>query len=142
MTSPAGPRRLQVPPPSDLTLGMVCVDKARPGHSVWQMTADERFANPAGIVQGGILSAFADSAMGAAAVTFAAPRKVFSANAELKISFLAPVPIGSLLRCEAGVVSGGRRVAFLESTVTIVAPGEPLVARASSTYLFSDRRGD
>jgi uncharacterized protein (TIGR00369 family) len=118
---------------------MVCVDKSQPGHTVWQMAADERLANPAGIVQGGILSALADTAMGSAAVTFAAPRKVFSTNAELKISFLAPVPIGSILRCEASVVSGGRRVAFLESTVTLAGPGGPIVARASSTYLFSDR---
>ena len=34
------------------------------------MRADERFANPAGIMQGGFLGAFADSSMGAAAVTY------------------------------------------------------------------------
>ena len=39
------------------------------------MTADERFANPAGIVQGGFLAAFFDSAMGAAAVTFVEGRR-------------------------------------------------------------------
>ena len=63
--------RMQVPPNSDLTLGMTCVDKATPGRCVWRMKADERFANPAGIMQGGFLGAFADSAMGAAAVTYA-----------------------------------------------------------------------
>ena len=31
------------------------------------MVADERFANPTGIVQGGFLAAFADSSMGASA---------------------------------------------------------------------------
>src|SRR5579863_7067011 len=110
--------RMQVPPNSDLTLGMTCVDKATPGHSVWRMRADERFANPAGIMQGGFLGAFCDSSMGAAAVTFVEGRKVFAANAEMKISFLAPVAIGAELTCDALVVSGGARVAFVEATVT------------------------
>jgi len=79
--------RMQVPPNSDLTLGMICIDKSVPGRCTWQMTADERFANPAGIMQGGFLGAFADSSMGAAAVTFVGARRVFAANAELKISF-------------------------------------------------------
>jgi uncharacterized protein (TIGR00369 family) len=133
---------MQVPPNSDLTLGMTCLDKATPGRSVWRMTADERFANPAGIMQGGFLGAFADSAMGAAAVTFVLGRKVFAANAEMKISFLAAVPVGAVLTCAAEVVSGGSRVAFVEAGVTAVAPGETaesLVARATSTYMFRQR---
>jgi uncharacterized protein (TIGR00369 family) len=130
-------RRLQVPPNSDLTLGMVCVDKSEPGRTVWSMMADERFANPAGILQGGFLAAFCDSAMGAAAVTFVEGRKVFAANAEMKVSFLAPVPIGSALTATAVVVSGGARVAFVEAGVTTEAG--TLVARATSTYLFRER---
>ena len=101
------------------------------------MTADERFANPAGVLQGGFLAAFCDSAMGAAAVTFAGGRRVSAANAEMKVSFLAPVAVGAVLTCEAVVVSGGGRVAFVEAAVT-TADGR-LVARASSTYLFRDR---
>ena len=83
------PRVMQVPPNSDLTLGMVCIDKDRPGRTVWRMRADERFENPGGLIQGGFLAAFADSSMGAAAVTWVGDRKVLVANAELKISFLA-----------------------------------------------------
>jgi uncharacterized protein (TIGR00369 family) len=162
--SPDRHRRMQVPPNSDLTLGMVCVDKT--GRCTWRMRADERFANPAGIMQGGFLGAFADSAMGAAAVTFVEGRKVFASNAEMKISFLAPVPVGAgpLLECTAEVVSGGSRVAFVEAGIRLVAqsegggrpgaggagsPGGPgdrpsgevgrLVARASSTYVFTPR---
>jgi len=130
-------RRLQVPPNSDLTLGMVCADKSRPGATTWTMSADERFANPAGILQGGFLAAFCDSAMGSAAVTFVQARKVFAANAEMKVSFLAAVPVGSVLTCTAEVVSGGSRVAFVEASVTNEAG--MLVARATSTYLFRDR---
>ena len=69
--APTDPR-IQVPPNSELTLGAVCVDKAQAGRSVWHMAADERFANPAGTIQGGFLAALADSAMGAATITWAA----------------------------------------------------------------------
>jgi len=133
---------MQVPPNSDLTLGMVCTDKATPGRCTWRMTADERFANPAGIMQGGFLGAFADSAMGAAAVTFVQGRKVFAANAEMKISFLAPVPPGATLWCTAEVVSGGRTVAFVEASILAGSGTEEpdrLVARANSTYIFRER---
>jgi len=131
------PSAMQVPPNSDLLLGAVCIDKSTPGRTQWQMTADERFANPAGTMQGGMLCAFIDTAMGAAAVTFVSGRKVRVANAELKVSFLAPVREGARLTCDAAVVSGGGRVAFVEASVTL-ADGT-LVARASSTYLFTDR---
>lgn len=131
------PSAFQVPPNCDLTLGMVCLDKSAPGRNVWRMPADERFANPAGTIQGGFLAAFCDSAMGAAAVTHARGRPVRVANAEMKVSFLAPVAIGSTLTCTAEVVGGSRRVAFVEATVTD-GSGSP-VARASSTYLVADR---
>ncbi|HEX4980029.1 MAG TPA: PaaI family thioesterase [Acidimicrobiales bacterium] len=129
--------RVQVPPNCDLTLGMVCVDKSDPGRSVWRVSAHERFANPVGVVQGGFLAAFADSAMGAATVTFARDRKVFSANAEMKISFFRPAPVGTTLTATAVVVAGGRRTAFVECEVAD-ADGR-VVAKASSTYLLSPR---
>ena len=130
-------RPLQIPPNCDLTLGMACVDKATPGRSVWSMLADERFANPAGIIQGGFLGAFADSAMGAAAVTFAEGRRVSCVNAEMKISFLHAVAGGERLICTAEVIRGGGRVAFVEASITDEA--ERLIARVSSTYLYTER---
>lgn len=128
---------LQVPPNCDLTLGLVCVDKSEPGTTVWRMPADERFTNPAGILQGGFLAACCDSAMGAASVTWVKERKVFSANVELKVSFLAPVRPGGVLTCTSRVIAGGRRVAFVEAEVVDDA-GRP-VAKASSTYLLTPR---
>ena len=135
-------RSLQVPPNCDLTLGLQCVDKSEPGRTVWRMRADERFTNPAGVIQGGFLAALCDSAMGAASVTWARARdvgggKVRTANAELKISFLAPVRPPGRLTCTAQVVSGGERVAFVEAEVTD--DGHRLVARASSTYILAPR---
>jgi uncharacterized protein (TIGR00369 family) len=118
---------------------MTCVDKSEPGRTTWRMRADERFANPAGIVQGGFIGAMADSAMGSATVTYAraSGRRVFSSNVEMKTSFLAPVQVGSMLECTASVVSGGARVAFVEAEV--IDDRGTTVARASSTYLFTTR---
>jgi len=126
-----------VPPNCDLTLGMTCVDKSEPGRSVWQMPADERFANPVGVIQGGFVAAFADSAMGAASLTYARERKVFSANAEIKVSFLKPAKVGTTLTCTARVISGGTRAAFIEADVTD--DDDRLIAKASSTYLLTPR---
>lgn len=132
---------MQVPPNCDLTLGLRCVDKNEPGVSVWEMRADERFANPAGIVQGGFVGALCDSAMGASSVTWVIHhqqgRKVFSANAEMKVSFLKAAKVGSMLTCTARVVSGGEKVVFVEAEV--VDDANRTVARASSTYVLSPR---
>jgi acyl-coenzyme A thioesterase PaaI-like protein len=80
--------------------------------------------------------------MGSAAVTFVKERRVFCSNAEIKVSFLGAVEPGAELICTAEVVSGGRRVAFVEASIVARTPGsddERLVARASSTYIYKDR---
>jgi uncharacterized protein (TIGR00369 family) len=134
---PPTDRRVQVPPNSDLTLGMVCIDKREPGRTVWRMVADERFANPVGIVQGGFVAALADSSMGSCVFTYHRGQKVFSANAEIKVSFLRPARVGSVLTCTAWVISGGNRAVFCEAEVRD--DEDELVAKATSTYLVSQR---
>ena len=134
---PPSDQRVQVPPNCDLTLGMVCVDKSEPGRTVWRMVGDERMSNPVGLVQGGFLAALCDSAMGASSVTYAGDRKVFSANAELKVSFLKAVKVGTALTCTATVISGGQRLAFVEAEV--VDDAGRLVVKASSTYVYTPR---
>ncbi len=128
---------LQVPPNCDLTLGLTCLDKNTPGTSVWSMIADERFANPAGLVQGGFLGAFADSAMGACAVSSIGTRKVYVTNTEMKISFLRPVLVGSRLTCTATSTKEGRSVVFVAARITD--DTHNLVATASSSYLVKER---
>jgi uncharacterized protein (TIGR00369 family) len=130
-------RGLQIPPNCDLLLGLRCIDKREPGVTVWEMDAEERFANPAGAVQGGLVSALADTAMAASAVTYNRDRKVFVANTDLRISFFKPARTGSVLTCTARAVAGGRRTTFVEADLTD-ADGV-LIARASSTYLLTPR---
>ncbi|NBV26554.1 MAG: PaaI family thioesterase [Actinobacteria bacterium] len=128
---------LQVPPNCDLTLGLRCVDKTVPGATVWEMRADERFANPAGIIQGGFLAAMLDSSMGASAVTALRGRKANVANAEMKVSYLRPAKVGGVLRCETNTTHAGSTVLFLEGRV--IDENGHVVASATSSYIARDR---
>jgi len=128
---------LQVPPNCDLTLGLRCVDKTVPGATVWEMRADERFANPAGIIQGGFLAAMLDSSMGASAVTALRGRKANVANAEMKVSYLRPAKVGGVLRCETNTTHAGSTVLFLEGRV--IDENGHVVANATSSYIARDR---
>jgi uncharacterized protein (TIGR00369 family) len=128
---------LQVPPNCDLTLGLRCVDKSVPGATVWEMRADERFANPAGIIQGGFLAAMLDSSMGASAVTALRGRRANVANAEMKVSYLRPAKVGGILRCETHTTHAGSTVLFLEGRV--IDEGGHVVASATSSYIARDR---
>jgi len=128
---------LQIPPNCDLTLGLTCVDKSIPGQTVWTMKVDERFLNPAGIVQGGFIAAMLDSAMGASAVTGAGKKNISVANTEMKVSFMRPAKLGSTLTCTAQVLKPGSVISFLEAKVTDEAG--LLIATASSSYLIKER---
>jgi uncharacterized protein (TIGR00369 family) len=128
---------LQIPPNCDLTLGLTCLENGPDATTVWRMRVDERFLNPAGIVQGGFLSAMMDSAMGASAVLSVKDRRVYVANTEMKSSFLRPVRNGDVLTCTASVLKPGNVVAFLQAQVRDDAG--TLVATASSTYLIKER---
>lgn len=128
---------LQIPPACDLTLGLRCVDKSVPGTTVWEMRADERFLNPAGLVQGGFLAALLDSAMGASAVSAMGDRRVNVANTGMKVAFVRPVRAGGTLTATATVLKAGRVITFVEARVEDGA-GE-LIATASSTYLVKER---
>ena len=129
-------RRVQIPPNCDLTLGLTCLDKSVPGRTVWSMPAQVQFANPNNVTQGGFLAAMADTAMSTAAVTFLEGRKAVVVNVEMKISFTGPARTGTTLTATAQVVKGGKRVSFVETE--IVDADGVMVARASSTYLYTD----
>jgi len=91
--------------------------------------------NPNGVVHGGALFSMADTAMGAALHTTLAPGE-YCATVEIKIHFLQPVSKGKL-RCRTRVVQRGRRLAVLESHLSI---GRLQVAQALGTFaIFAPR---
>jgi uncharacterized protein (TIGR00369 family) len=103
----------------------------RPGSSVWEWNAvQEHVLNPFQLVAGGYLAVFADEVL-ASALGSLLEEGEFATTAELKMSFLKPAAKG-VMRGEGQVLRKGRRVAFVEATITN-AQGE-MVAKASSTW--------
>jgi uncharacterized protein (TIGR00369 family) len=86
------------------------------GHVVLEFEASEKHHQPNGVVQGGVLTAIADAAMGMAGMTV---QEIGWANTtiELKINFIRPV-IRGLVKAEGKVVQAGKTVLFLEASVT------------------------
>ncbi len=85
--------------------------------------------NPNGVVHGGALFSMADTAMGAALHTTLAAGE-YCATVEIKIHFLQPVSKGKI-RCRTRVVQRGRRIAVLESHLSV---GRKQVAQALGTF--------
>ncbi len=128
--------RIKIPPNCDVTFGFELADKGV-GWTEWKWTPDERWENPAGVVQGGSIGAFADTVMASTVVTALAGEKALVYTAESKVSFFRAVRPGQLLRGRGEVVHKGRRIAFAEATITD-AEGKT-VARASSTWAITPR---
>jgi uncharacterized protein (TIGR00369 family) len=100
------------PPPIATTLGLVFkhVD-AGAGTIEVEFTAKPEFANPAGNVQGGILGAMLDDAMGTAlAATLA--KGEFAPTLNLSIAFERPAKPGSI-QGKGRVLKRGKDVCFL-----------------------------
>lgn len=127
---------LKIPPNCDVTFGFQLQEK-EPGRTVWQWVPDERWENPAGVIQGGSIAAFADTVMAATVVTALGGRKALVFTAESKVSYFRAVRPGERLRGEGVVVHAGSRIAFAEASVSDEAGR--LVAKASSTWAILPR---
>jgi len=105
------------PPPSSRLLGWHLID-ARPEQGWVRIGFEGRqdFCNPAGFVQGGILSAMLDDTMGPA-VFVMTDGKLYTATISLTVNFLAPAKPGKMVG-EATVTQLGRTIAFVEGRLT------------------------
>jgi uncharacterized protein (TIGR00369 family) len=99
-------------PPSSRLLGWRLLD-ARPevGWIKIGFEGKREFCNPAGFVQGGILSAMLDDTMGPAVFVMTGGR-LFTATISLTVNFLAPAKPGLIIG-EAEVTQLGKTVAFM-----------------------------
>ena len=104
------------PPCADL-LGWQIVD-ARPAEGWIRIRFEGRpeFRNPAGVIQGGLLSAMLDDTMGPAVFVMTEGR-LYTATISMTVSFLAPAKVGPIFG-EAKVVHLGKTVAFVEGRLT------------------------
>ena len=104
-------------PPSAKLLGWRLLD-ARPWDGWLKVGFDGRpeFCNPAGFIQGGILSAMLDDSMGPAALIMTGG-KFYTTTISLTANFLAPAKPGPLT-VEARVTQLGKSIAFMEGRLT------------------------
>lgn len=121
--------RVPLPPASKL-LGWTLRDvDIEAGTIEIGFTADERFTNPSGTVQGGFLAAMLDDTQGPAlfAMTDGA---VYAPTIDFHISFLKPARPGAFVG-RGRVVNAGKTIVFTEAEL-FDAAGD-LVARGSFT---------
>ena len=86
---------------------------AEPGHMRWEFRAADFMLNPAGLVQGGFVTAMLDETMGTAGIAQLGAGYTIP-TLELKVSFLKPTRPGRLV-CDGRVLQMGKSVAFLEA---------------------------
>lgn len=101
-------------PPTGILFGMKVLEVDGANGRVRQsFELDERFCNPRGTVQGGIVSAVLDDCAAFAGIV-ALGEPGFIASLEMKTSFLAPVMPGTLY-AEGRCLKMGRSSCFLEA---------------------------
>jgi uncharacterized protein (TIGR00369 family) len=104
--------RLTAPPSSKL-LGWHLLDaRPRDGWVRIGFMGKPEFCNPAGFIQGGILSAMLDDTMGPA-VFVMTDGKLYTATITMTVNFLAPAMPGPIVG-EATVTQLGKTIAFVE----------------------------
>ncbi|HEX6209900.1 MAG TPA: PaaI family thioesterase [Methylomirabilota bacterium] len=102
-------------PPAATRIGMRLASFG-PGEAVVELEADASHANPMGTVQGGILAAIADAAMGWAYMTTLGEGESYT-TLEIKTNFLRPIRAGRL-SARARVRNAGRTIGLVECEVT------------------------
>ncbi len=123
------------PPPSAKLLGWHLLD-ARSGEG-WLKVGFEgkpEFCNPAGFVQGGILTAMLDDTMGPAVLVMSEGR-LYTTTISLTVNFMAPAKPGPII-AEATVTQLGKTVAFMEGKLT--AEDGTLLATATTVARLLD----
>jgi uncharacterized protein (TIGR00369 family) len=125
-------------PPVAKLLGWRLVD-ARPQDGWIKMAFDgkEDFCNPAGFIQGGMLSAMLDDTMGPAVFVMTEGR-LFTSTITMNVNFLAPAKPGPITG-EATVTQLGKTIAFVEGLLT-AADGTLLATASSSIRLVEAAR--
>jgi uncharacterized protein (TIGR00369 family) len=120
-------------PPSSKLLGWHLLD-ARPGEGWIRIGFEgkQEFCNPAGFIQGGILSAMLDDTMGPA-VFVVTDGKLYTATITMTVNFLAPARPGPIVG-EAHVTQLGKTIAFVEGRL-MAEGGTPLATATASARL-------
>jgi uncharacterized protein (TIGR00369 family) len=118
------------PPPVAELIGIRLVSVAH-GEAVFELEVRPEHANPMGTLQGGVICALADAAMGMAYATRLDDGETFT-TLELKTNYLRQVVTGTLT-ATGRVLHGGRTIGLTDCDV--VDEQGRLVAHATSTCM-------
>ncbi|PYN81151.1 MAG: PaaI family thioesterase [Candidatus Rokuibacteriota bacterium] len=124
--------RGEVPPPAAATLLGMRLASFAAGEALVELDATGAHGNPMGTVQGGILGALADAAMGWAFMTTLGEDESYT-TVEMKVNFLRAVRAGRIA-ARARVKNAGRTLGLVECDV--LDAGGKLVAHAVSTCMI------
>lgn len=118
------------PPPSAKLLGWRLLDvEPEAGRIRVAFDGTEDFLNPAGFIQGGMLSAMLDDTI-SATVAARTDGRLFSTTIDMNVSFIAPARPGTLV-AEGRIVRLGKTIAFLEGELRDA--DDALLARATAS---------
>lgn len=125
-------------PPSARLLGWHVLD-AKPADGWIHIGFDGKaaFCNPAGFIQGGILSAMLDDTMGPAVFAMTGGR-LYTTTVSMTVNFIAPAEPGPIVG-EARVVQLGRTIAFIEGRLNR-ADGVLLATATANARLLESAR--
>lgn len=104
-----------------------------PGRAEMAMTVLKEQANSHGRAHGGMIAAFADSAMGVAIRTL----NIRVVTIEMNINYLAQLNVGERLTTCAWVVHAGKSLVVAEAEVK---NGEKLIAKSRATFYTVRRK--
>jgi uncharacterized protein (TIGR00369 family) len=125
------------PPPAATTLGWELIEvNPEAGTIEVAFTADDRFVNPVGVVQGGFLAAMLDDTLGPALVA-TLETGLFAPTADLHVQFRVPAQPGRLVG-RGRIVRRGRDIAFLAGE--LVDNAGTVVAAATATATIRQAR--
>ena len=125
-------------PPCAVLLGWHLIDaKPEQGWIRIGFEGKPEFRNPAGFIQGGLLTAMLDDTMGPAVFAMT-DGELYTATIDLTVSFLAPAKIGPIFG-EANVVQLGKSIAFLEGRL-MDSEGTILARATSSARLIASAK--
>jgi uncharacterized protein (TIGR00369 family) len=123
--------RGEAPPPPVAELLGIRLVSIEDGECVFEMDALPEHANPMGTVQGGVICALADAAMGLAYASLLDEGESFT-TLELKTNYLRPVTEGTLV-ATGRVVHAGRTIGL--TTCDVVDGQGRKIAHATSTCM-------
>src|SRR5262245_3931437 len=124
--------RGETPPPAAATLLGMRLASFAAGEARVELDATAAHGNPMGTVQGGILAAIADAAMGWAYMTTLDEGESYT-TVEMKVNFLRAVRTGRIV-ARARVKNAGRTLGLIECDGVDTA--DKLVAHAVSTCMI------